>query len=799
MKTKENIESNESIKLFESFVNAQSCLETLSTFKKLCEKLDVKYPPTRGNHLNFYDVIKDKLPSHWQCKELWTKLDKRFYCKDYYRSSKSDYRKSGRICSDQQALVIGAGPVGIRAAIEMTLLGNRVIVVEKRESFSRNNVLHLWPFLLTDLKQLGAKKFYGRFCSGALNHVSIRQLQLILMKTALLIGVQFEIGRAFDALIPPPSPPTPDVPSEKGWRAAFTPSNDELRDFEFDVIVGADARRNRFEGFPKRELRARLAIGLTCNFVNLKTKADSNVEEISGVAYHFNQRFFEKLAERDGIELENIVYYKGDTHYFVMCAKKLSLLRRGVLKKDHEVTADLVASSNVDEECLKDFIRTAADRATQGKMPQFEFAKNNRGNDDVALFDFTRMYRAEHASRFEELHGRKLMLALVGDSLIEPFWPMGTGCARGFFAVFDLAWVTRNWQLKRNDQDPTKSSEFEALWLHDQLYRLLQFSTPSTTNQSYQHYTIDPQTRYLNMLCKPIRLEKIFHLYTSNRPIEKLPEISPPVITDQRPKRSTLTRKASSLGDNKLLNWCKNSTAFYADDVTIDDMTSSWRNGLAICAIIASFRPNLIDMKSLKADDVATNNQLAFDVAEKHLGISPVKTGREIKEEDLVDPLFIYSYVSQFYELFKAEVPVWKQADDVIKTNGDSGSSKVTSSLSNFLTKLVGKRRSQEANENDESAKKRRSSSITSSTIFKKRKSYNLQTTKQEKDPEVKITSMKNGSSQGSGINIRASSKINLIGQHLIEQWSGKVPATSSPVTSSTAVSILLDNKQPLI
>lgn len=32
-----------------------------------------------------------------------------------------------------------------------------------------------------------------------------------------------------------------------------------------------------------------------------------------------------------GIDLENIVYYKDDTHYFVMTAKKNSLLKKGVI------------------------------------------------------------------------------------------------------------------------------------------------------------------------------------------------------------------------------------------------------------------------------------------------------------------------------------------------------------------------------------------------------------------------------------------------------------------------------------
>jgi len=68
--------------------------------------------------------------------------------------------------------VIGAGPCGLRAAIELVLLGARVVLLEKRDSFSRNNVLHLWPFLITDLKNLGAKKFFGKFCAGAIDHIS---------------------------------------------------------------------------------------------------------------------------------------------------------------------------------------------------------------------------------------------------------------------------------------------------------------------------------------------------------------------------------------------------------------------------------------------------------------------------------------------------------------------------------------------------------------------------------------------------------------------------------------------------
>lgn len=68
--------------------------------------------------------------------------------------------------------MLGAGPCGLRTAIELALLGAQVVVLEKRASFTRNNVLHLWPYTIRDLLNLGAKKFYGRFCSGSIHHIS---------------------------------------------------------------------------------------------------------------------------------------------------------------------------------------------------------------------------------------------------------------------------------------------------------------------------------------------------------------------------------------------------------------------------------------------------------------------------------------------------------------------------------------------------------------------------------------------------------------------------------------------------
>ena len=71
-----------------------------------------------------------------------------------------------------QCVIIGAGPCGLRTAIELGFLGAKVVLLEKRDAFSRNNVLHLWPFTIQDLRGLGAKKFHGKFCAGAIDHIS---------------------------------------------------------------------------------------------------------------------------------------------------------------------------------------------------------------------------------------------------------------------------------------------------------------------------------------------------------------------------------------------------------------------------------------------------------------------------------------------------------------------------------------------------------------------------------------------------------------------------------------------------
>ncbi|XP_030648936.1 F-actin-monooxygenase MICAL2 isoform X1 [Chanos chanos] len=615
-------EKSQTGKLFENFVQASTCKSTLQAFNIMCRQLELD--PL--DHSTFYSSLKAKVTC-WKAKALWSKLDKRASHKEY---------KKGKACIDTKCLIIGGGPCGLRTAIELALLGAKVVVIEKRDTFSRNNVLHFWPFTIHDLRALGAKKFYGKFCAGAIDHISIRQLQLILLKIALLLAVEFHINVEFVRLLEPLEDQENKGP---GWRAEIRPADHPVADFDFDVVVGADGRRNTLEGFRRKEFRGKLAIAITANFINRNTTAEAKVEEISGVAFIFNQKFFQDLKQETGIDLENIVYYKDNTHYFVMTAKKQSLLDKGVIIHDNIDTEMLLSSENVNQEALLCYAREAADYATHYQLPTLDFAMNHCGQPDVAMFDFTSMYASENAALVRERFNHQLLVALVGDSLLEPFWPMGTGCARGFLAAFDTAWMVKSWAQGR--------APLEVLAERESLYRLLPQTTPENIAKNFDQYTIDPGTRYPNLNSNCVRPHQVRKYYVNG---ELKPCSLERAATIRRPVN--LSRHASEIRPSRLLTWCQKQTEGYRG-VEVTDLTSSWTNGLALCALIHHFRASLIDYDSLNEEDSAKNFQLAFDIAEKEFGIQPFATGEELAAGREIDKVTMVTYLSKFYELFR--------------------------------------------------------------------------------------------------------------------------------------------------
>uniref|UniRef100_A0A8C0X2T3 Molecule interacting with CasL protein 1 n=1 Tax=Castor canadensis TaxID=51338 RepID=A0A8C0X2T3_CASCN len=455
------------------------------------------------------------------------------------------------------------------------------------------------------------------------------KLQLLLLKVALLLGVEIHWGVTFTNVQPPSR-------KGSGWRAQLQPNPPaQLANYEFDVLISAAGGKFVPEGFTVREMRGKLAIGITVNFVNGRTVEETQVPEISGVARIYNQKFFQSLLKATGIDLENIVYYKDDTHYFVMTAKKQCLLRLGVLRQDCPETDQLLGSANVVPEALQRFARAAADFATHGKLGKLEFAQDAHGRPDVSAFDFTSMMRAESSARVQEKHGARLLLGLVGDCLVEPFWPLGTGVARGFLAAFDAAWMVKRWA--------EGTGPLEVLAERESLYQLLSQTSPENMHRNVAQYGLDPATRYPNLNLRAVTPNQVRDLY----------DMVAKELVRRKSDKTDAGKSVTGSADTQeeLLRWCQEQTAGYPG-VHVTDLSSSWADGLALCALVHRLQPGLLEPSELQGMEALEVTAWALRVAENELGITPVLSAQAVVAG--TDPLGLIAYLSHFHSAFKS-------------------------------------------------------------------------------------------------------------------------------------------------
>ncbi|XP_052048179.1 EH domain-binding protein 1-like protein 1 isoform X10 [Apodemus sylvaticus] len=94
-----------------------------------------------------------------------------------------------------------------------------------------------------------------------------------------------------------------------------------------------------------------------------------------------------------------------------------------------------------------------------------------------------------------------------------------------------------------------------------------------------------------------------------------------------------------------LLEWCQEVTKGYRG-VCITNFTTSWRNGLAFCAILHRFYPDKIDYFSLDPLNIKQNNKQAFD------GFAALGVSRLLEPADMVllsvpDKLIVMTYLCQ--------------------------------------------------------------------------------------------------------------------------------------------------------
>jgi hypothetical protein len=505
---------------FTTFVAAPSVSEALSSFDAVRRACGVD-ESTRGLAL-FEQLKKALVPAlPFRSAQLFSLLAARVAAHSAVR----------RTAVASEALVIaGAGPVGLRAAVEAVLCGFvSVDVVELRADFSRLNVLKTWKPTLADLIALGHKILCPSQQTHGFAYVGTRDLQATLLKVALLLGVRFQfesrvvgvtrVDGAWHAVVVPTPPRSAtaqhdalafaacrtDVSAMQRTSAVgFTePAAGEgavLDDealarlrasfsvgvLRVNTLVVAEGERSVLLsnlGFSRRVTRFASAVALV---VNLRRDAGAaaageriGVASMSAADWNSGDASaLVKLAER-GIKCENVAHLvSSEARFFVLTIKKETLVERGVFLQDPENGSRIVISrDNINTDVLTQLARDVA--ATFGHGGD-QFASAN----PIQLFDFSSKGElVDKARAFGDL-----LVLPVGDALQNPFWPQGLGVNRGFHSALDGVAAA----LLRHD-DVERAID-TAVFLHSCRNYTAFFE--KVVLPTADQWTCDPTTRY---------------------------------------------------------------------------------------------------------------------------------------------------------------------------------------------------------------------------------------------------------------------------------------------------------------
>jgi hypothetical protein len=525
---------------FTAFLIAADTPSVLQSFKELLAT--TRTPANAGRMM--LEKLRERLLPHlkWRQAQLLNKLHERRESGAYKAAAEAT--QQGRPVL--RTLVMGCGPIGLRCAVEMALLGHSVLALDQRPAFTRLNVLHLWDWVSTDLAELGIKALDPSvFASADFAHVGTSQLQHSLLKIALLLGVQIRLGASVKDLAdlravepsnrnrrsldwPADVRLSLDTHSLKAVRLPPTPQKDGGATFSADVLVDATGSRCPLfndVGFEQiTALKSARALGVVCHFYNGKTAKENALPEANWAQQYHTARF-KSLKDR-GVDLQNIVYYRSTgafssaaTHYFVMTADADSLAAMGALRS-MDVSPDMLcASANVDRDALRAYVRIAVGEF----VPELEHAALVE-QQGVQIFDFSERKVSNRASVLldaKPLGGKRntqVLVTRVGDALQEPFWPEGLGINRGFLHVMDCADLVQGYAAMLHEHgrliggDNATEREEAATSLisrREELFTLVK--RVSGTNRLTElkptldqrskpiAYAIDPATRYVHL------------------------------------------------------------------------------------------------------------------------------------------------------------------------------------------------------------------------------------------------------------------------------------------------------------
>ncbi|KAF6030298.1 SPECC1L [Bugula neritina] len=115
-----------------------------------------------------------------------------------------------------------------------------------------------------------------------------------------------------------------------------------------------------------------------------------------------------------------------------------------------------------------------------------------------------------------------------------------------------------------------------------------------------------------------------------------------------------LVKQTGGSKRNALLKWCQQKSKGYRE-VDITNFSSSWNDGLAFCALLHNYIPNLVNYDELlKRHDKRENFSVAFQAAES-VGISAKLDVDEMVSIERPDWQLVMSYVTSLYQHFEGD------------------------------------------------------------------------------------------------------------------------------------------------
>ncbi|KAF6719157.1 EH domain-binding protein 1-like protein 1 [Oryzias melastigma] len=145
------------------------------------------------------------------------------------------------------------------------------------------------------------------------------------------------------------------------------------------------------------------------------------------------------------------------------------------------------------------------------------------------------------------------------------------------------------------------------------------------------------------------------HCEINTSRLPTLEEEEPPDFENSTPVQVIQEETADTAEDlvtssQSLLQWCQSVTSGYRG-VKVTNFSTSWRNGLAFCAILHHFHPDKIAFDQLDSHDIKLNNKKAFDGFEA-LGISRLMEPSDMVLLSIPDRLIVMTYLSQIRSHF---------------------------------------------------------------------------------------------------------------------------------------------------